>query len=275
MAQPPERNTIRGEAERGPAGQALERCLELERAVESLRIRYEQFFLGLTRRPPLEDHNFLRSAVLQLHAGHIRNTGVRFRVDSLRNRFLSYERLWQRTLREIEEGTYRRDLFKARLRRKEPDPVEDRRAAEEIERLRHAVGAGAQASEASRADGVAEGRASDGGSEGAATGPISAAAGATKGGEAAPPSREGPRQQTRAAGSGAAPLDEARMRALYEAYIAARRRCQESTEGITYEALASSLRRQVPEILARHNATAVDFKVVIRGGKAVLKAVPR
>lgn len=254
MAQPPERNTIRGEAERGPAGQALERCLELERAVESLRIRYEQFFLGLTRRPPLEDHNFLRSAVLQLHAGNIRNTGVRFRVDSLRNRFLSYERLWQRTVREIEEGTYRRDLFKAKLRRKERESQDDRRAAETLDTFRHRL---------------AEKPLPEGDDDFEVDEEVP---------EPAPPPRavRPAVQPAPPPPAAAAPvLEEAKLRAVYEAYVGAKRRLRESTEGLTYEAVANSLRRQVPEILATHQAKSVDFKVVIKGGKAVLKAVPR
>ena len=39
--------------------------------------------------------------------------------------------------------------------------------------------------------------------------------------------------------------------------------------------MRKSLTRQIPQIKAKHKASAVDFKVVIKGGKAILKAVPR
>ena len=48
-----------------------------------------------------------------------RNAGLRFRIQSLHARYLSYERMWLRSAREKEDGTYRRDLFKARLHAKE------------------------------------------------------------------------------------------------------------------------------------------------------------
>lgn len=62
---------------------------------------------------------------------------------------------------------------------------------------------------------------------------------------------------------------------IYDAYVTAKKRCKESTEGITIEAVEQSLRRQVPQLIKDHGAKSVDFKVVIKDGKAVLKAVPK
>jgi hypothetical protein len=75
--------------------------------------------------------------------------------------------------------------------------------------------------------------------------------------------------------SGELPLSKDKMDQLYNAYITAKKRCKESTTGITPEALAQSLRRQVPVLMKEHGAKSVDFKVVIKDGKAVLKAVPK
>jgi hypothetical protein len=85
---------------------------------------------------------------------------------------------------------------------------------------------------------------------------------------AAPPPRAAPA----AAASG---LGDPQMRALYDAYVEAKRRCKEDVSKITYDAVAKSVQKQIPEIMTRYNAKAVDFKVVIKGGKAVLKAVPK
>jgi len=236
------------------SAETLERCAEVEAAVEALRVRYEQYFLGLTRTPPLDDHKLVRSAVLRLRQAFVRNTSARFRVQSLHNRFLSYERLWQRTVREIEEGTYRRDLFKAKLRRKERESQDDRRAAETLDTFRHRL---------------AEKPLPEGDDDFEVDEEVP---------EPAPPPRavRPAVQPAPPPPAAAAPvLEEAKLRALYEAYVGAKRRLRESTEGLTYEAVANSLRRQVPEILATHQAKSVDFKVVIKGGKAVLKAVPR
>ena len=39
--------------------------------------------------------------------------------------------------------------------------------------------------------------------------------------------------------------------------------------------LAAALRKQVPKLINNTGAKSVEFKVVIRGGKAVLKALPK
>jgi len=46
------------------------------------------------------------------------------------------------------------------------------------------------------------------------------------------------------------------------------------TVGLSYDSLASRIRAQVPELMQKHRAKNIEFKVVIKGGKAILKAVP-
>ena len=45
----------------------------------------------------------------------IPRTALRFRFNTLQARFFSFRRQWEATLRKIEEGTYERHLFKAKL----------------------------------------------------------------------------------------------------------------------------------------------------------------
>jgi hypothetical protein len=70
-------------------------------------------------------------------------------------------------------------------------------------------------------------------------------------------------------------LGEAQLRELYDAYVAAKRRCNEDVSKLSYEAVAKSVTRQIPELMQRFRARSVDFKVVIKDGKAILKAIPR
>jgi hypothetical protein len=325
----------------------LGRAANLEESLEALRIRFEQYFLGVTRKPPVQERAALRSAILQLKAGFIRNTAAKFRVNMLHNRFLTYERLWDRTLREIEDGTYRRDLFKARLHRaraeggaaelerrpgeagKAADRVsgsDDRKAAESagvgdagLAADRGALGetgsvdrgpggAGERASERAAAgeigkvtdhaaageDGKVPDRAASGGTGKAADGLPGGGGKATEptvAGEARNPADRalglggGSRGLVGGAGGSVPPptgpagavggLDAEKVRAIHAAYVEARRRCRESTDGITVEAISAALRKQVPGLLAKHQARTVDFQVVIQNGKAVLKAIPR
>jgi hypothetical protein len=68
---------------------------------------------------------------------------------------------------------------------------------------------------------------------------------------------------------------EDKLRAVYQAYVSAKKQCKESTAGMSFEQVADQLRQQVPQILAQTKAKAIDFKVVIKDGKASLRALPK
>lgn len=171
-----------------------------------LRIRFEQHFIGLERRSPIADLEALGRRVRMLKQSFLNNTALKFRVETLHQKFKTYEQLWLKTLKEIEEGTYRKDLLRTRLRN-----------------LR----------------------------KGAAT---------------APGQERGSGEQAAGRRDTAAFLSDAQIDRIYDAYILAKRRCNESTAGITREALAKSLAAR---------CAAHDVKVVIKGGKAMLKLVNR
>jgi len=62
------------------------------------------------------------------------------------------------------------------------------------------------------------------------------------------------------------------LRKLYESYAAIR---QKNKEGkVSYDAMAASIQKQVPQILERYKCKSVEFRVVEKDGKAVLKAFP-
>ncbi len=44
---------------------------------------------------------------------------------------------------------------------------------------------------------------------------------------------------------------------------------------MTFDSVASRIRAQVPELMQKHKVKNIEFKVVIKGGKAVLKVVPQ
>ena len=284
-----------GEAGDAGGSELMARCAELDAALEALKVRYEQYFLGLHRLPPSEEHALVRSGILRLRSSPGRNTAVRFRAQSIHNRLLTYERMWQRTCREIEEGTYRRDLAKVRRKTGATSavPAVPRRAADDFEvdeapedsapTGTTARTPGDETVSASRSDstvrksGTAEGTAPADRGASAASGemqrPSAEAAPNAVGGR--PSSGVSAARTANTQSNNATGMSEERMRALYEAYIGAKRRCKESTEGLTFDAVSSALKRQVPELMLKHNASGVDFKVVIKDGKAVLKALPR
>ena len=200
--------------------EVIAECDRFEADVGELRALYEQYFLGLEKRPPVDRHAEMKRRLLKLKGLWVRQTAARFRVQAAAQKFATYERLWQRTLQEIENGTYRRDLARSRRRQQE-------KAAE---------AAPAPASE-------------------------------SKASAAAAPARDTVEITQH--------LSDEALRAVYEAYVSAKKRCNEDVSRISFEQLAQTLRKQVPDLMKKHNTTSLELKVLVKDGKAVLRAVPR
>jgi hypothetical protein len=67
-------------------------------------------------------------------------------------------------------------------------------------------------------------------------------------------------------------MSEERVRELYVRYVEAKRRQNESTAAVTYEAVAKSLRESSARLREKHGK-AVDFEVAVKDGKAILRPV--
>ncbi|MCA9562263.1 MAG: hypothetical protein KC561_02180 [Myxococcales bacterium] len=80
----------------------------LERKLERLRVLYEQYFMGIEKRPPYTLQREVVRVIRLMGTYHIRKTGLKFRYQSLTQRFNIHRAYWLRTVREIEEGTYSR-----------------------------------------------------------------------------------------------------------------------------------------------------------------------
>src|SRR5262245_19472260 len=89
---------------------------ELDKRVERVRALYDQYFLGIERIEPASLRKDVERLFWGLRREKIRNTAVRFRFQMLCQRFTTYQTFWQRVARQIEEGTYRRDVMKVRQR---------------------------------------------------------------------------------------------------------------------------------------------------------------
>jgi hypothetical protein len=255
---------------------------ELEARIDKLKIAYEQYFMGLEKLEPLSDRQEIARTVRRLQSANTRNTALKFRLNSLNQRFLSYQNYWNRIVRQIEAGTYKRDLariqrgFKRRgvdmdlskARSKgELEAAIMRQIAEE-KTQQHQTEAGSaprEHSTAGPADAVRGAK------------PPPPPADAVRGGKPPPP----PADAVRGAKPPPPPPDAAqtaadqRLKRLYRAYVAAKRKVGEPTEGITYDRLVHTLQKQVPAIQQKTGCKHVDFKIEIKNGKAVLKAVPK
>src|SRR5215469_11000990 len=119
---PPTRPEDRAKASAAAAAaswaQVSQELDSVEALLHALRGQYEQYFLGMEKRPPVRAHEQFRKRMAALKTIPARNSALSFRLQSLQATAATYERLWMRTMQEMEDGTYRRDVFKARLRRK-------------------------------------------------------------------------------------------------------------------------------------------------------------
>jgi hypothetical protein len=217
--------------------QLAENLDALEEELEEIKVKYEMYFIGAERMEPARRRDDLKRNIARLKNAFTRNAGIRFRIQALHARFLSYERLWLRSTREKEAGTYRRDLLKAR-----------RKAAERTE--------------AGEAPGTPE--------------PPQAPPPDPTPSPAASPAMARARPPPLPAPTGPAPaMSDAELRVLYESYLAAKRSCNEDVSKVTLESIARTVNKQAPEIAAKFKAKRVEFKVAVRDGRAVLTAVPK
>lgn len=87
---------------------------QLEKGLAELKTLYENYFAGLERREPLRRREKITRTIHQLAGQAPQNTQLAFRLNNLKARFGSFETYWNRVVRQIEEGTYKREKLKAK-----------------------------------------------------------------------------------------------------------------------------------------------------------------
>ena len=253
---------------------------------------YEQWFQGIERIEPQIPRKQFDRALHELRKVKPRNTALRFRFQTLIQRYTTLQTYWRRIGRQIEEGTYRRDLLRARRRReagraerqresgrRSSSPLEldpnadtnmDQLIADASDRIDELLKAPEPSSKVSTLD--LEQSAPQEEPPTARFGKPQSRRPALKRERSNPavtPSRRAPPPITaRSKGPG-----EARMRQIYDSYVEAKRNNNERTDKIDYESVAKSLKKMVPKLDRKHKGKRVDFKVVVKDGKVGIKPV--
>ncbi len=97
---------------------------ELEDGIEALRLAYEKYFSGIERMPPAKQRTKLEKLMRGVETRGVTNTVIRFRLNGLRARFITYKHYWTRMENQLERGTSRRDLLRRRrMERNAPTPA--------------------------------------------------------------------------------------------------------------------------------------------------------
>lgn len=97
---------------------------ELEERVDRLRTLYEQYFLGFEKLEPMVPRKDVERRFALLRKEQIRNTAMRFRFNVVTQKFNTYSMHWVRICRQIEEGTYKRHVRRAKARFGDAKPAE-------------------------------------------------------------------------------------------------------------------------------------------------------
>lgn len=206
----------------------------LERRIHMLKVEYEKYFLGVLKKPPTKEYEELATAFRNLAKQTIRNTAQNFRYQTLKARFVTFDQYWQRILKQIEDGTFKRDQFKYGLKQKEAEArmaekkrLEEEQKSQEAQRLEEQRKLEEQKAAASTARELRDTIA-----------------------------------------------DERRMQSLYQDFVAKRKQCNERVDNVAFDKMVEFMKAQTQSIKQKYNARAVEFQVVVDEGKTKLKAVP-
>jgi hypothetical protein len=104
---------------RGQKDPVDEELDELDQGLKRLRVEYDQFFLGILKRPPNVLQGRIQKIIVKYANENLRKTAQKFRFNQLNSKFQIYRQQWGRTIRQIESGTYRGHRFKAALHERE------------------------------------------------------------------------------------------------------------------------------------------------------------
>lgn len=95
---------------------------ELEVGIEAVRLAYEKYFGGIERVPPAKQRATLEKAMRNVETRGITNTVIRFRLNGLRARLITYKHYWTRMENQLERGMSRRDLLRRRRNQSTAQP---------------------------------------------------------------------------------------------------------------------------------------------------------
>ena len=279
---------------------------EMEKKMDRLRSMYESYFMGMERIPPDTARREMNRMMLEMQQVSIVASSLRFRFQSLSQKWVLQSTYWNRTMREIEAGTFRRDVARTQRHLAERGGVitEEEALALGIPKsrvkafvARHRVSAKKKSSgePVSAPEATAPGEAKL--SALAAPSPISSSAVAAPPpptASAKPPAvppplppRTSPPPIPAFARRSPAPDSEAPSAApplagvadrdfegAFQRYLQAHRELGIEAPAIAKETLRQRLGKQLPKILQEKGCDRLRLEVAVEGGKVRLRAWP-
>jgi len=92
---------------------------DAETRLRRLKVLYEQWFVGIERVVPSQARKEFEDLLARMRKEQTNNTAQRFRLQQLVQRHVTLSTHWRRITRQIEDGTYQRDLLRAKRRKQQ------------------------------------------------------------------------------------------------------------------------------------------------------------
>lgn len=83
--------------------------------LDALKLKYEQYFLGIEKFAPETEHDEFKRMIRKMKMLLQKSSEDNFRINAIEQKYLTLNNLWEKTLRQKEKGTYKRDIFKAKI----------------------------------------------------------------------------------------------------------------------------------------------------------------
>ena len=253
---------------------------EMEKKMDRLRSLYESYFMGMERIPPNTPRRDMNRMMLEMQQVVIGNSSLRFRFQSLSQRWVLQITYWNRTMREIEAGTFRRDLARTQRHLAERGGMisEEEAIALGIPKNRVKAFVARQQRIAGKKT-TGEHRAMP-----SSEAPVQApAAPPPPSPRVGPPpipasARRSPNPDSAAPAAAAAPaltgLADRDFEGAYQNYMDAHRKLGIEAQAVTKEKLRQRLGKQLPKILAEQKCERVRLEIAVEDGKVRLRAWP-
>lgn len=219
---------------------------QLNTSIRELKAAYEQYFAGIERVAPSKAREQTKKTLQRLMTQRNNNTSWKFRIQTAQQTYLTYEQYWDRILRQIEEGTFKRDRLRAQRK----------------------SGFGADAPKTDET-GMPLAAALDAPTTPVYTPDLARAVAAAGGARTTAPAAAPASPQSIA--TSAYPES---LRKLHETYTRARAEAGDPRP-VSIDALAETVKKQIATIKEQYKCERVEFKVAMKDGRAILKAIPK
>jgi hypothetical protein len=81
-----------------------EELRRIEHEIRKLKIAYDLYFIGASPRPPQDQRDAVKKSLMGYQGVHMRNAADRFLYNGLMSRFNAFQEMWNRGVRNREEG---------------------------------------------------------------------------------------------------------------------------------------------------------------------------